>query len=120
MLAAERGTPVIQEGEVVAVEKPGESRARTGGGTVGPESVLTPGGGNVVMQEASSPDPRWALAIDLSEGIYLVTIPAPSRKSSLAKLAVGSQVKCIVERNKFLLLDEKGKKHKASVRQRPK
>lgn len=88
---------------------------------MGPESVLRPGGGggNVILPEFSSPFPRWALAIDLPEGIYLVTIPVPPRKSSLAKLEAGSTVKCLLDGKKFFLLDEKGKKHKANVRQRP-
>jgi hypothetical protein len=69
----------------------------------------------IVVPEASTFGRRWAIAIDLSDSGYIVTLPIPPRKSSLAKLEPGSRVQCAAEGKTLYLRDEKGKEYRARI-----
>ena len=103
-----------QSGEVTLVERPGQ-RSQPGSGTIGPHVTS---GEPVIMPEPSSFAAVWAIAVALPEAIYVVTLPPPPRKSSLAKLEAGSKLECAVEGKTMYLKDEKGTVFRASIRER--
>lgn len=108
-----------QEGVVAAIQRPGDPIQGYRQGTVGPEvSASRMGGGNVILPERSSFGALWAIAIDLPDAGYIVTLPVPPSKSSLSKLEPGSHVTCAVEGKTLYLRDEKGKQFRARIRQK--
>ncbi|MBI4876910.1 MAG: hypothetical protein HY822_19915 [Acidobacteria bacterium] len=103
-----------QSGEVTEVAEPGAGR-QPGWGTIGPH---VNSGTQVIVPESSSFAARWVIAIALPDAIYVVTLPPPPRKSSLAKLEAGSKLGCAVEGKTMYLKDQKGAVFRASIRER--
>ena len=108
-----------QEGVVVAIQRPGDPVPFYRKGTVGPEiSSSRQGSGNIVVPEGSSFGAVWAIAIDLPDAGYVVTLSIPPRKSSISKLEPGSHVTCAAEGKTLYLRDDSDKQFRARIRQK--
>jgi hypothetical protein len=114
MTLAEAKSRHWQSGKVTRVERPGQG-SQPGRGTIGPQVT---GGEPVIVPQPSSFAAVWALVVELPEASYVVTLPPPPRKSSLAKLAPGSQLECAVEGKTVYLKDQKGTVFRARIRER--
>ncbi len=110
-----------QEGIVVAIQRPGDPLPGQGRGTGGPEINMSPqGASRIVVPERSTFGVRWAIAVDLPDAGYIVTLPVPPSKSSLSKLEPGSRVQCAAEGKTLYFRDEKGREFRARIRDKAK
>ena len=110
-----------QEGIVAAIQRPGDPLPGPRQGTLRPEmNVSRQGSSRIVVPATSTFGLRWAIAVDLPDAAYIVTLPTPPSKSSLSKLEPGSRVQCAAEGKSLYFRDGKGREFRARIRERAK